>query len=153
MKLKKFFISYRCLKSQKHSVRRGLSYCGFTFYEHIINNLLKQLFIFKTLRCVWIKRFYTSIFFFGLLETVSPLKTFYMAFHSTKQKTWKRGRLSSTLKLLRFFWMLMNMSLPKFDIYQGTGDANCFKSHTNSWCPHFFQENVLPDVPSEIHLT
>ena len=36
--------------------------------------------------------------------------------------------------------MLMDMSLPKFDIYQGTGATNYFKSHTNSWCPHFFQE-------------
>ena len=25
------------------------------------------------------------------------------------------------------------MRLPKFDIYQGTGAKNCFKSHTNSF--------------------
>ena len=45
----------------------------------------------------------------------------------------------------------MDMSLPKFDIYQGTGVTNYFKSHTNS-CPHFFQEKVLSDVRSEIQL-
>ena len=36
--------------------------------------------------------------------------------------------------------MLMDMSFPKFDIYQGKRATNCFKSHINSWCPHFFQE-------------
>ena len=60
-----------------------------------------------------------------------------MSLHSTKRKTWKRRRLSAIKKLLRFFWMLMDMSLLKFDIYQG-GATNCFKSHTNSWCPPFF---------------
>ena len=34
--------------------------------------------------------------------------------------------------------MLMDINLPKFDIYQGTGATNCFESHTNSLCPHFF---------------
>ena len=44
------------------------------------------------------------------------------------------------------------MCLPKFDIYQGTLAPNCFKNHTNSRCPDFFQKNVLSDVRSEIHL-
>ena len=48
--------------------------------------------------------------------------------------------------------MLMDISLPKFDIYQGAGATNYFKSHINSLCPHFFQEKVLSDGRSEIHL-
>ena len=35
--------------------------------------------------------------------------------------------------------MLMDMSLLKFGIYQDTGAKNCFKSHTNSSCPHIFR--------------
>ena len=46
--------------------------------------------------------------------------------------------------------MLMDMCLPKFDIYQGTVPPNCFKSHTSSRCPVFFQ-NVLSEVWSKIH--
>ena len=46
----------------------------------------------------------------------------------------------------------MDMSLLKFDIYQGTGATNCFKSHINFRCPQFFQEKVLSDARSEIHL-
>ena len=46
----------------------------------------------------------------------------------------------------------MDTSLPKFDTYQGTRATNCFKSHTNSLCFLFFQEKVLSDVLSEIHL-
>ena len=42
--------------------------------------------------------------------------------------------------------------LIKFDIYQGTVAPNFFKSHTNSWYPDFFQEKVLSDVRSEIHV-
>ena len=37
-----------------------------------------------------------------------------------------------SLKLLRFYWMLMDMCLSKFDIYQGTVTPNCFKNYTNS---------------------
>ena len=48
--------------------------------------------------------------------------------------------------------MLMDMCLPKFDIYQGTGATKSFKSHTNLACPHLFKEKVFPDVRSEIHL-
>ena len=36
--------------------------------------------------------------------------------------------------------MLMDMSLSKFDICQGTRATNCFESHTSSWCPHFFKK-------------
>ena len=119
----------------------------------LIDNLLKQIFYIQNRRCVWVKRFNpNTLLLFVLFETASPLKTFYMSLHSTKRKTWKRRRLSVIWKLLRFFCMLMDMNLPKFDIYQGTGATNCFKSHTNSWCPHFFQEKVLSDVRSEIHL-
>ena len=35
------------------------------------------------------------------------------------------------------------LELTDFDICKGTGVTNCFKSHTNSWCPHFFQEKVF----------
>ena len=48
--------------------------------------------------------------------------------------------------------MLMDMCLPKFDIYQTTLAPNCFKSHTNSRCPDFFQKRFLSDVRSEINL-
>ena len=78
--------------------------------------------------------------FFALLGTASPLKIFYMSLHSTRQKTFKRRWLSAIWKLLRFFWVLMDMSLPRFDIYQGTGAANCLKNHTDSWCPYFFKK-------------
>ena len=44
------------------------------------------------------------------------------------------------MKLLRFCWILMNMCLPKFDIYQSTVALNYFKSHTNYWCSDFFQK-------------
>ena len=36
--------------------------------------------------------------------------------------------------------MLMDMCFPKFDIYQGIVAPNCFKKHTNSWCPDFFSK-------------
>ena len=39
-----------------------------------------------------------------------------------------------------FYWILMDMWLPKFDIYQDTVAPNCFKSHTNFWCPDFVQQ-------------
>ena len=48
--------------------------------------------------------------------------------------------------------MLMGMCLPKFDIYQRALASNFFKSHTNSWCPNFFQKKVSSDFRSEIHL-
>ena len=44
------------------------------------------------------------------------------------------------------------MCLPKLDIYQGTGAPNFLKSHTNSWCPDFFQKKGLSGVQSEIHV-
>ena len=48
--------------------------------------------------------------------------------------------------------MLMDMYLPNFHNYQGTVAPNCFKSHTYSSCPDFFQKRFLFDVLSEIHL-
>ena len=48
--------------------------------------------------------------------------------------------------------MLMDTCLRKFDIYQSTVAQNCFKSHTNSRRPDFFQNKFLSDVQSEIHL-
>ena len=49
--------------------------------------------------------------------------------------------------------MLMDMYLPKFDIYQGTVAPNCFNSHTNSSCPDIFQKMFcLSDVRSSIKL-
>ena len=35
-------------------------------------------------------------------------------------------------KIKRFYWMLMDMCLPKFDIYKGTVAPNYFISYTNS---------------------
>ena len=99
-----------------------------------------------------------TLSFFVLLWTASPLKTFHLSLHSTKWKTLKRRRLSAIKKLLRFFW-LMDMSLPKFNIYQGTVATNCFKNYTNSLCPHFFKKKfclmsclklTLPDVTSSL---
>ena len=37
--------------------------------------------------------------------------------------------------------MMMDMCIPKFDIYQVTVAPVCFKSHTKFWCPDFIQEN------------
>ena len=39
-----------------------------------------------------------------------------------------------------YYQILMDMCLPKFDIYQGTVAPNCFKGHTNSSRPDFFQQ-------------
>ena len=36
----------------------------------------------------------------------------------------------------------MDMHLLEFDNYQGTVAPNCFKSHTDSRCPDFFQKIV-----------
>ena len=34
--------------------------------------------------------------------------------------------------------MLIDMCLPKFNIYQDTVAPNCFNSHTDSWYPDIF---------------
>ena len=57
-----------------------------------------------------------------------------------------------SLKSTGVYWMLMDMCLPMFDLYQGVVAPNCFKSHTNSSCLDFFPKIVLSDVRSEIHL-
>ena len=90
------------------------------------------------------------VVFFALLGPASPLKTLYMSLHSTKRKR-KRMRLSA-LYILRFYWMLMDMYLPKFDINKGTKAPSCFMSHTNSWYPDLFFFLILPDVRFEVHL-
>ena len=41
---------------------------------------------------------------------------------------------------MRFYRMLMDTWLPKFDIYQGKVAPNCFKIHTNYRCPNFLQK-------------
>ena len=64
----------------------------------------------------------------------------------------KATKCRALLKLLRFCWMLMDVCLPKFDIYQGTGAPNCSKSYTSCLCLDFFPKKVLYDVRSEIHL-
>ena len=43
----------------------------------------------------------------------------------------------------RFYSMLMDIDLPKFDIYQGTVAPYCLKSHTNFCCCAYFQKKVL----------
>ena len=47
--------------------------------------------------------------------------------------------------------MLMDICVPMFDIYQSRVAPNWFKSHTNSWCPHFFQIKILSNARSEIY--
>ena len=77
MKLRKI-ISYRRLKTQKHSLRIDLSCSSFSFYEHFNKKLTFVVFlIFKTGSCVWVKRFYNNtLLFFALLETAYLLKIF-----------------------------------------------------------------------------
>ena len=43
--------------------------------------------------------------------------------------------------------MMMDISFPKFDIYQGIVTPNCFKSHKSSSCFDFLEKHVLSDVP------
>ena len=71
--------------------------------------------MFKTVTRVWVKRFNTNIVVFVLLGTVKEKAT--------------KCYLKTTGG---FFWMLMDMSLPKFDIYLGTGATKFFKGHTKS---------------------
>ena len=51
--------------------------------------------------------------------------------------------------MIRLYWMLMDMCLPKFDIYLGTVAPNCFKSRANSGCPDFFFKKISSDDRSE----
>ena len=47
---------------------------------------------------------------------------------------------------MRFYWLLMDMCLPVFDLYRDTVAPNRFKSHTNSYCSDFFlKKRVLSD--------
>ena len=45
----------------------------------------------------------------------------------------------------------IDMCLPKFDIFQSKVAQNCFRSHTNSWCPEFFQKKFC--LMSDLKLT
>ena len=64
-----------------------------------------------------------------------------------------KRQLNAPVKLPRFYWMLMDMFLPKFAIYQGMVALNCFMSHINSWCPDFFQKKVLSDAGVKLTLS
>ena len=44
----------------------------------------------------------------------------------------ERGRISALLRPLRFYCMLMDMVLSKFNIYESPVAPNCFKTHKNS---------------------
>ena len=108
--------------------------------------------IFKTVRCVWVKRFYTDtlLFFLPCLGQLLLWKHCICHYIALSEKR-KRMRLSA-LYILRFYWMLMDMYLPKFDINKGTKAPNCFISHTNSWYPDFYFFKILSDVRFEVHL-
>ena len=54
--------------------------------------------------------------------------------------------------MLGFCSMLIDMRLPKFDIYQSTIASNYFKSHVKSRYSDFFQTKLLSNVRSEIQL-
>ena len=58
-------MSYPRLKALKHLVSINLSCSEFSFMNILIDNLLMQFFIFKTVRCVRVKRFYSSWRFYG----------------------------------------------------------------------------------------
>ena len=60
----KKYISYRRIKTQKHSVSIELPYSG-SFYEHFYIQLTYAVFfIFKIVKCVSVERFYTNTLFF-----------------------------------------------------------------------------------------
>ena len=74
------------VKIQKHSVSIRLCCSGCcSCYEHFNLQYACAVFvIFKTIKCVSVKRFYTNnlLGFFALLGTASP--TFYMSLHITQ---------------------------------------------------------------------
>ena len=80
--VQRVFVSYQRFKTHRHSVNIGLFYSGFSFYEQFNRQFIEAVFLlFKTVRCVWVKRFYANtLLFFVLLGTVSPLKTFYICY-------------------------------------------------------------------------
>ena len=77
----------RLLKTQKHSVSKSLFCSGFSFFKHFNRKIYLCSFflIFKTVRGVWVKRFYTILCgFFALRWTAFPLRTFFMSLCGTK---------------------------------------------------------------------
>ena len=73
-----FFITYRRLKTQKHSVSIGLSGSGFSFYEHFNRQLTYAVFLYSNRKMCLSKKILYQYFvvFFALLGTTSPLRTF-----------------------------------------------------------------------------
>ena len=84
------FLRYRCPKSQKHPVSIGLCCSAFSLYVHFKRQFTHVIFLmFKTVRCISIKTFYTNttntlLGFFVLHGAAALLKIFYMSLHSTK---------------------------------------------------------------------
>ena len=80
----KKIISCGRLKNRKHLVSAGLSCSDFSFYEHF-NRHMQFFYIQNRWMCLS-KKILCQYFwgFFALLGTASPLKTFYMSLHSTK---------------------------------------------------------------------
>ena len=77
----KIKLSYRCPKTQKHSVRLCFSEY---FYEHFKRQFTYVVFlIFKTIRCILVKRFYsnttnTSLLFWPAWDSGSFENTWYV---------------------------------------------------------------------------
>ena len=75
-------MDYQRLKTWKHSVRIGLSYFGFSFYEHFNRQFTYAVFLCSKPQDVFEQKDFVPIL--TLLRTVSTLRTFYMSLNSTK---------------------------------------------------------------------
>ena len=81
-------VSYRHLNSEKHLIKYRVSLLWFFL---LLSNLLLHLFIFKTFRCIRVKRFYTNTllgFFLPCLRQNLPWKHFIC--HYLALKTWRK---------------------------------------------------------------
>ena len=117
----------------------------------LIDNLLMQLFYIQNHKtCLNKKILYQYYVVFVLLETTSLLK--YYNSYVIRQHQAKNVKEKTTKCSLKTTEVLLDTNGHKLKchIYQGTGITNYFKCHTKS-CPHFFQENGLSDIRSEIH--
>ena len=78
---KTFWVTY-VLKLTRVQWIIDLSCSGFPFYEYL-NRLFIQIFIFKTVGCVWVKIFYTNtlLFFCPTWDRI-PSENVYMSLHS-----------------------------------------------------------------------